>query len=71
MTSDKTVAKQVPVVAEFFVFLISALDGGEWLVSFTLQPLYPPGKEPKSPLDRRVGRPQSPCSGINFALVRK
>jgi hypothetical protein len=29
------------------------------MVSFTLQPLYPQGKSPWYPLDRRVGGPQS------------
>jgi hypothetical protein len=30
-----------------------------WVVSFTLLPLYPPGNNPRYPLDRRLGRPQS------------
>jgi hypothetical protein len=31
----------------------------EWVVSFTLQPLYPRGNRPRYPLARRVGGPQS------------
>jgi hypothetical protein len=36
-----------------------------WVVSFTSQPLYPQGKSPWYPLDRRLGGPksQSGCSG--------
>jgi hypothetical protein len=30
-----------------------------WVVSFTPQPLYSPGKEPRYPLDMRLGGPQS------------
>jgi hypothetical protein len=30
-----------------------------WVVSFTPQPLYPQGKSPRCPLDRRLGGPQS------------
>jgi len=30
-----------------------------WLVSFTPRPLYPQGKSPWYPLDRRLGGPQS------------
>jgi hypothetical protein len=30
-----------------------------WMVSFTLLPLYPQGKSPCYPLDRRLGGPQS------------
>jgi hypothetical protein len=30
-----------------------------WVVSFTLRPLYPQGKRPSYPLDRRLGGPQS------------
>jgi len=29
------------------------------VVSFTNQPLYPPGKSPRYPWDRRLGGPQS------------
>jgi hypothetical protein len=32
-----------------------------WLVSFTLLPLYPRGKSPRHPLDRRLGGRQSRC----------
>jgi hypothetical protein len=35
-----------------------------WVVSFTPLPLYPRGKSPRYPLDRRLGEPQSrsgPC----------
>jgi hypothetical protein len=39
-------------------FLTSALVGGEWSTSRT-QPLYPRGKNPRYPLDRRLGWPQS------------
>jgi hypothetical protein len=30
-----------------------------WVVSFTPRPLYPQGKSPRYPLDRRLGGPQS------------
>jgi hypothetical protein len=30
-----------------------------WVVSFMPRPLYPQGKSPGYPLDRRLGRPQS------------
>jgi hypothetical protein len=30
-----------------------------WIVSFVPQPLYPQGKSPLYPLDRRLGGPQS------------
>jgi hypothetical protein len=30
-----------------------------WVVSFTPRPLYPQGKSPWYPLDRRLGGPQS------------
>jgi hypothetical protein len=30
-----------------------------WVVGFTPQPLYPRGKYPRYPLDRRLGGPQS------------
>jgi hypothetical protein len=35
-------------------FLISALDGGEWLASHSSH-LTPQGKNPWHPLDRRLG----------------
>jgi hypothetical protein len=38
---------------QLHAFLTSALDGGEWSV------LYPQGKSPWHPLDRRLGGPQS------------
>jgi len=53
---------------------------GEWRYSFMLQLLYPWGKGPWYPLDRRMGRPQSqygrsgkeknsqPVSGIKSQL---
>jgi hypothetical protein len=31
----------------------------EWVVRFTLRPLYPREKGPQYPLDRRLGGPQS------------
>jgi hypothetical protein len=31
-----------------------------WVVSFTPLPLYPRGKSPQHPLDRRLGGPQAP-----------
>jgi hypothetical protein len=39
------------------IFLTSALDGGEW--SASLPGRFTPGKEPRYPLDRRLGGPQS------------
>jgi hypothetical protein len=42
-------------------FLTSALDGGEWSAS-CLGRVLPRGKDPRYPLDRRRGGPQS-CSG--------
>jgi hypothetical protein len=39
-------------------FLTSVLDGGEWSVSL-LGRFTPSGKSPFSPLDRRLGGPQS------------
>jgi hypothetical protein len=30
-----------------------------WVVNFTPRPLYPRGKSPRYPLDRRLGGPQS------------
>jgi hypothetical protein len=42
------------------------LDSGprwRWVVSFTPRPLYPQGKSPWYPLDRRLGGPQS-LSGL-------
>jgi hypothetical protein len=36
-----------------------------WVVSFTLRPLYPRGKSPWYPFDRRLGGPQSQ-SGLGF-----
>jgi hypothetical protein len=30
-----------------------------WVVNFTLRPLYPRGKSPRYPLDRKLGGPQS------------
>jgi hypothetical protein len=45
------------VDVEIDVFLISALVGG--VVSFTPRPLYPQGKSPQYPLDRRLGGPQN------------
>jgi hypothetical protein len=41
-----------------YSFLTSALDGGEWSASHPGCAL-PPGKEPRYPLDRRLGGPQS------------
>jgi len=37
-----------------------------WVDSFTPRPLYPPGKEPQYPMDRRLGGPQSwsGCGGV-------
>jgi hypothetical protein len=39
-------------------FLIFALDGGEWSATM-VQQLYPQGKRPHYPLERRLGGPQS------------
>jgi hypothetical protein len=35
-------------------FVTSALVGGEW-IAFTPRPVYPLGKSPLYPLDRRLG----------------
>jgi hypothetical protein len=42
-----------------YSFLTSALDGGEWSASRPGRALYPRGKDPRYPLDRRLGGPQS------------
>jgi hypothetical protein len=43
-----------------YSFLTSALDGGEWSASASRPGrALPPGKEPRYPLDRRLGGPQS------------
>jgi hypothetical protein len=34
-----------------------------WVVSFMPRPLYPPGKSPEYPFDRRLGEPQSQSGG--------
>jgi hypothetical protein len=39
--------------------LFLALGGGEWSINFTPWPLYPQGKSPWYPLDRKPGGPQS------------
>jgi hypothetical protein len=41
-----------------YSFTTSALDGDEWPASHPSRAL-PPGKEPRHPLDRRLGGPQS------------
>jgi hypothetical protein len=41
-----------------YTFLTSALDGGEWWASRPGRAL-PRGKDPRNPLDRRLGGPQS------------
>jgi hypothetical protein len=41
-----------------YSFLTSELDGGEWSASRPAA-LYPRGKDPRYPLDRRLGGPQS------------
>jgi hypothetical protein len=43
---------------QIHIFLTSALAGGEWSVSFTPRSLYPRGKSPRYPLDRRLDGPQ-------------
>jgi hypothetical protein len=35
-----------------------------WVVSFTSRPLYPRGKSPQYPLDRRLGRPRAGLDDI-------
>jgi hypothetical protein len=45
------------VIANSYTFFTSALDGGEWSVSRPGRAL-PPGKGPRYPLYRRLGRPQ-------------
>jgi hypothetical protein len=42
-----------------YSYLTSALDGGEWSASHPSRALYPQGKDPWYPLDRRLGGPQS------------
>jgi hypothetical protein len=48
-----------------YSFLTSALEGGEWSASHPGRAL-PPGKEPRYPLYRRLGGPQSRsgCRGL-------
>jgi len=41
-----------------YSFTTSAIDGGEWSESRPGRAL-PPGKDPRCPLDRRLGGPQS------------
>jgi hypothetical protein len=43
-------------------FLTSGLDVGEWFASRPL-PVYPRGKSPQYPFDRRLDGPQSPSGG--------
>jgi hypothetical protein len=45
------------VDAEIHIFFNSALVGGA--ISFRLRPLYPWGKRPQYPLDRKLGGKQS------------
>jgi hypothetical protein len=45
------------VNVQILIFLTSALVAGEW--SFTPRPLYPRGKSPLYPFDRRLGGPQT------------
>jgi hypothetical protein len=44
--------------SSYYSFLTSALDGGEWSASRPGRGL-PPGKNPRYPLDRRLGGPQN------------
>jgi hypothetical protein len=44
------------VDVQIHIFLTLALVGGEW--SASPLPLYPLGKNPQYPLDRRFGGPQ-------------
>jgi hypothetical protein len=46
------------MICGLYSFLTLALDGGEWSASCPVSVL-PPGKGPQSPLDRRLGGPQS------------
>jgi hypothetical protein len=39
--------------------ILDLSTGWRWVVSFTYRPLYPRGKNPRCPLDRRLGGPQS------------
>jgi hypothetical protein len=53
-----------------------------WVVSFTHRPLFPPGKEPLVPLDKRLGESQSwsrrcgeeinsqPLPGLDLQIIR-
>jgi hypothetical protein len=46
--------------------LILDIGTRRWVVSFTPRPLYSKGKNPRYPLDRRLGGPQSRsgCGGV-------
>jgi hypothetical protein len=56
----------------YYSFLTSALNGGEWSASRPSRAL-PQGKDPRYPLDRRLGGPQSwsgkEARGKNHLLV--
>jgi hypothetical protein len=48
--------------------------GWKWVVSFTPRPLYPRRKNPRCPLDRRLGGPQSrsgSCGGQKILYCRE
>jgi hypothetical protein len=41
------------------VYFLGLVTSWRWVVSFTPRPLYPRGRSPLYPLDRRLGGPQS------------
>jgi hypothetical protein len=47
--------------------LLDLSTSWRWMVSFTSRSLYPRGKSPQWPLDRRLGGPQSRSRGSNLA----
>jgi hypothetical protein len=58
--TDCLYAKTVPQLTmermyNSYSFMTSALDGGEWSASLPIRALYPQGKDPWYPLDRRLG----------------
>jgi hypothetical protein len=68
-THEKVKGKAVPVLNQLSTtpwrhicigpYFLDLGTSWRWVVSFTLRLLYPRGKSPRYPLDRRLGGPQS------------